>query len=127
MQKGCGEIYIINLKSVVKALGSKADDLAILGAKKSLKGVSEDVRKGTQVNSKTMWKGKGKDKGRIDVENPNPSQRSGQVHYQDNKGKKYIYDPITGQFKDAPNRVNDLLKNSEFKRGIEKGLKYLEH
>lgn len=75
----------------------------------------------TQVNSKTLWKGVGKE--RIDVENPNPSQRPGQVHYQDNKGGKYIYDPINGQFKDAPKKVNDLLKNPEFKKGIEKRIK----
>ncbi|SFO39187.1 RHS repeat-associated core domain-containing protein [Paenimyroides ummariense] len=78
---------------------------------------------GTQLNSKTLWKGKGKE--RIDVENPNPLQRPGQVHYQDNVGGKYIYDPSTGVFRDAPKKVNDLLKNPEFKRAVEKGLNYL--
>jgi filamentous hemagglutinin len=79
--------------------------------------------KGSLVNSKTLWKEKGKE--RIDVENPIPSQRPGQVHYQDNEGNKYIYDPSTGQFNNAPASVNDMLKNPEFKRGVEKGLKYL--
>ena len=36
--------------------------------------------------SKTIWKGDSSE--RIDVENPNPSQRPGQIHYQDNKGNK---------------------------------------
>jgi hypothetical protein len=59
----------------------------------------------TQTNSKPMWKGKGKE--RIDVENPNPTKRQGQVHYQDNYGNIYIYDPSTGSFKDAPKKIND--------------------
>ncbi len=70
-----------------------------------------------------MWNGKNGD--RIDVENPNPSNRSGQVHYQDGKGHKYIYDPTTGQFKDAPKKINALLKDKRFRNGIDKGLKYL--
>lgn len=41
---------------------------------------------GVQVASKTIWKGKE----RIDVENPNSGQRTGQIHYQNNK---YYYDP----------------------------------
>ncbi|WP_257667527.1 hypothetical protein [Parapedobacter tibetensis] len=81
------------------------------------------VKKGTQLVSKTIWKGKGK--ARIDVENPNPASRPRQVHYQDNDGNKYIYDPSTGLFKDAPDRVNKLLNDSDFKKGIEKGLRYL--
>ncbi len=63
---------------------------------------------GTQVTSKTLWRdGKG---GRIDVENPNPGQRPGQIHYQDQTGK-YLYDPQTGQFDGAPNRVNQILSD----------------
>lgn len=34
---------------------------------------------GPRVDSKTIWKGDGKE--RIDVENPNPGQRPGQIHY----------------------------------------------
>jgi len=98
-------------------------DIGQGGGRGIIKKTAKRIGKGTQVNSKTLWKGKGKE--RIDVENPNPSQRPGQIHYQDNKGGKYIYAPSTGQFKNAPNNVNDLLKNPEFKRGIEKGLKYL--
>lgn len=79
---------------------------------------------GVRVDSKTIWKGKGQE--RIDVENPAPGKRAGQVHYQDNKGNKYYYDPITQSFPDAPKSVNAQLKNSAFKNAIEKGMsKYL--
>lgn len=75
---------------------------------------------GVQTASKTIWKGTGKE--RIDVENPNPGQRPGQLHYQDNKGNKYIYDPQTNSFPDAPKSVNNLLKDPSFKKSIDKGM-----
>jgi filamentous hemagglutinin len=78
--------------------------------------------RGTQVTSKTTWKGKC---GRVDVENPAPGRRPGQVHYQDAQGNKYLYDPATGQFKNAPRSVNKLLEDDEFRKGVEKGLRYL--
>ncbi|WP_241768677.1 DUF637 domain-containing protein [Pseudomonas brassicacearum] len=79
---------------------------------------------GVQTASKTIWKGDGKE--RLDVENPNPGQRPGQLHYQDNKGNKYLYDPQTKSFPDAPKSVNQLLKSSRFSQAIEKGMsKYL--
>ncbi len=84
----------------------------------------EKGKNGTQTNSKTIWKSKGKDNARIDVENPNPSKRKGQIHYQ--KGaKKYIYDSKKKEFKGAPNSVNKLLEDDEVKRAVKKGEKYL--
>ena len=80
---------------------------------------------GPTIPSLTLWNSKGKDKGRIDVENANPGQRPGQVHYQDKKGNKYIYDPETDSFPNAPRAVNDLLNNNDFKKAINKGMKYL--
>jgi filamentous hemagglutinin len=77
---------------------------------------------GTQVSSKTLWK---KDGARIDVENSNPGQRPGQIHYQDGSGNKYIYDVSTNTFRGAPKSVNNLLRDPSFKNGIEKGLRYL--
>ena len=77
---------------------------------------------GTQVTSKTTWKGSN---GRIDVENPAPGIRPGQVHYQDASGKKYIYDPVTQRFQGAPPSVNRLLDDPSFRQGIDKGMKYL--
>ena len=64
--------------------------------------------KGAQLPSKTLWKGKGKSGARIDVENSNPTQRRGLLHYQEGN-KKYIYDSKSNTFRDAPNRVNRLL------------------
>ncbi|WP_186106155.1 hemagglutinin repeat-containing protein [Burkholderia gladioli] len=79
---------------------------------------------GAQFPSKTIWKGEGKE--RIDVENPNPGQRPGQIHYQDNQGNKYLYDPDTNSFPGAPNSVNKLLSNPSFSLAIQKGIiKYL--
>lgn len=78
---------------------------------------------GVQVTSKTVWKGKGL---RIDVENPNPGQRAGQIHVQDAKGNKYLFDPDAGSFVGAPRAINDMLKNGDFVKGLNKGLeKYL--
>ncbi|WP_225616339.1 RHS repeat-associated core domain-containing protein [Methylomonas albis] len=80
--------------------------------------------RGVQTASKTLWKGEGR--ARIDVENPNPGQRPGQLHYQDNAGNKYLYDPTTNSFPNAPKSVNKLLDDPKFQQAIEKGMtKYL--
>ncbi|MCP3773346.1 hypothetical protein NLX71_08455 [Paenibacillus sp. MZ04-78.2] len=85
---------------------------------------------GTQVTSKTLWKDKGT-KARIDVENPNPGQRPGQIHYQDENNTKYLFSPEKGKFVDssgniAPRGVNDMLKNTDFVKKLNVGLeKYL--
>nr|WP_318036295.1 hemagglutinin repeat-containing protein [Cupriavidus pampae] len=79
---------------------------------------------GPKVASKTLWKGEGSE--RIDVENPNPGQRPGQIHYQDNAGTKYLYDPNTNSFPDAPRSVNKLLDDPRFNDAIQKAMtKYL--
>ena len=54
---------------------------------------------GAQFPCQTIWKGDSKE--RIDVENPNPGQRPGQIHYQDNRGGKYLYGPNTKALRDA--------------------------
>jgi filamentous hemagglutinin len=76
---------------------------------------------GVKTPSTTIWRGEGK--ARIDVENPNPGQRAGQIHYQNNAGEKYMYDPASGSFSGAPNSVNRLLDEPGFAAAIEKGLK----
>ncbi|RPD83083.1 hypothetical protein EGK75_13530, partial [Neisseria weixii] len=78
---------------------------------------------GTQLSSTTVWKGEGKN--RIDVENPNPGKRPGQIHYQDNAGNKWLYDPATKTFIGAPKSINKLLENKQFKNGIDKAMRYL--
>ncbi|WP_387689755.1 DUF637 domain-containing protein [Photorhabdus sp. RM71S] len=112
------------------AIGGKASVASIVGKNKSQqsshgytlnKNGQMIGANGVQVPSKTIWKGVGKE--RIDVENPNPGQRAGQLHYQDNQGNKYYYDLISNTFPDAPKKVNELLKNSNFKNAIDKGMK----
>jgi len=76
---------------------------------------------GPTVPSKTLWMGKGKE--RIDVENPAPGKRAGQIHYQDSSNNKYYYDPITQTFPGAPKGVNDKLNDPAFKNAIDKGMK----
>lgn len=79
----------------------------------------------------TVWKGEGKE--RIDVENPSPGVRASQIHYQDNVGNKYCYDPNTNLFVNqksqelAPKSVQNMLKGSSFSKAIDKALyNYLE-
>ena len=77
---------------------------------------------GTRVTSHTLWESEGS---HIDVENPNPGQRPGQIHFQDASGSKYLYDLETKSFRGAPNAVNELLGREDVQRAIQTGLKYL--
>lgn len=82
--------------------------------------------KGVRTTSKTIWKENGS-KARIDVENPNPGQRPGQIHYQDANNKKYLFDPQKGAFVNsngslAPKSVNKMLKDSNFVKKLNVGL-----
>lgn len=81
---------------------------------------------GVQVTSKTIWKENGS-KARIDVENPNPGQRAGQIHYQDANNNKYLYDPNKKAFVDssgnlAPKSVNKMLEDPNFVKKLNVGL-----
>ncbi|PAF44753.1 hemagglutinin repeat-containing protein [Helicobacter sp. 11S02596-1] len=83
---------------------------------------------GPQMPSKTVTP-KGQQP-RIDVENPAPGKRDGQIHTEID-GKKYLYDNKTKSFIDqktkqpGPPKVQDLLKEPKVQKGIQKGLKYL--
>jgi RHS repeat-associated protein len=80
--------------------------------------------RGVQVTSKTMWQGSGG--ARIDLENPNPGQRAGQIHFQRHGDDiKYLYDPSSNRFFGAPEAVNDLLERPDVKKAIEKAMRYL--
>ncbi|MFB6699013.1 putative T7SS-secreted protein [Streptomyces rubiginosohelvolus] len=77
---------------------------------------------GTQITSKTLWN---HGPYRIDVENPDPGGRAGQLHFQDqsNKGAKYQYDFDTGKFEGLPRSVEKAVGNNPgFIAGIRKGL-----
>ena len=108
---GNNNYFAGRLETLVHNCGPKRSGTGMLGIN------------GTQTASTTVWKGTGKN--RIDVENPNPGQRPGQVHFQDNAGNKYLYDTGTGTFPGAPNSVNKLLKDPTFVKGIKKAFKYL--
>jgi RHS repeat-associated protein len=80
---------------------------------------------GTQTTSSTTWQDGAY---RIDVENPSPGVRPGQMHFQDQSGQisKCQYNFDTGEFDGLPNSVaKRLAKNPGFQRGIQKGLKIL--
>jgi RHS repeat-associated protein len=111
LDAGKGGVTVDGVKIVVQAVAQAAAVVpTMLGAN------------GTQVTSKTLWNG---EKGRIDVENPNPGQRPGQIHYQDGSGK-YIYDVAKGEFQGLSKTQNgQLLSRPEVQQAIQKGLKYL--
>ncbi|MFI0989464.1 putative T7SS-secreted protein [Streptomyces exfoliatus] len=77
---------------------------------------------GPQITSKTLWN---HGPYRIDVENPNPGQRPGQLHFQDqsNKGAKYQFDFDSGKFEGLPRSIEKAVGgNPGFIAGIRKGL-----
>ncbi|MGW1493811.1 putative T7SS-secreted protein [Streptomyces sp. NPDC002402] len=77
---------------------------------------------GTQITSKTLWN---HGPYRIDVENPDPGGRPGQLHFQDqsNKGAKYQYDFETGKFEGLPRSIEKSVGGTPgFTGAIRKGL-----
>jgi len=132
-----GSVAVVGGTTVASGTASVAAGsyLMVNAANNQTKGYNYGENKGIQVNSKTLWTEKN-GKGRIDVENPAPGKRPGQVHYQDGKGGKYVYNSKEGKFmgrnsktgqytESAPNSVNKQLENEDFKKAIDKGLKYL--
>jgi len=86
---------------------------------------------GPQFRSKTVWEG---ERGRIDVENPAPGRRAGQIHFQEwgRNGQKWLFDPETGSFLPErgtgvlpPGWLTKMLQDPGFAAGISKGMKYL--
>ncbi|WP_276836590.1 hemagglutinin repeat-containing protein [Megasphaera stantonii] len=82
-------------------------------------------KNGPQISSKTFYNKNGE---HIDLENPHG--RDGQIHYQDKKGNKWIYDINKNNFYDldgnvAPPRVQKKLNDPEIKKAIEKAKYYL--
>lgn len=67
---------------------------------------------------------------RVDVENPAPGKRAGQIHTEVDR-VKYLYNPQINQFihhktkEIAPPKVQKLLKNPNMQKDIQKALKYL--
>ena len=85
---------------------------------------------GAQFTSKTVWN---RGPVRIDVENPNPGQRPGQVHLQDLRDRKakHLYDPETDRFVDlrtrepSPKAVQKMLQDPGVRDAIAKAMRML--
>jgi len=92
----------------------------------STPGNPDPNRRGTQTASTTLYNRNGI---RIDVENPNPAARPGQIHVHQGSAK-YIYDVASNAFRTAggelaPKAIQKLLDSPEIIKAIEKGLRYL--
>ncbi|MCY7893951.1 T7SS effector LXG polymorphic toxin [Bacillus vallismortis] len=106
-------------------------DLGIVKMASSGGGNSKKLfgQNGTQIASKTTWQN-GKTE-RIDIENPNPGQREGQIHYHEPNNKKWYFDVETKKFydqktgEDAPSKIQKVLKDKSVQKAINKGLKFL--
>jgi len=90
---------------------------------------------GAQFPSKTLWREK-EGVARIDVENPAPGVRSGQIHFQDNNNNKYMwnfndkkfygYNASTKQYDVYDKALNEkLMGNDEVVNAIKKSYKFL--
>jgi hypothetical protein len=78
---------------------------------------------GTQVTSRTLMQNEDY---HVDVENPNPGVRAGQLHLQDYVRNKYQYNFETGEFEGLPNSLaKQVASNPAVARAIATGLRYL--
>ncbi|KPI17800.1 RHS repeat-associated core domain containing protein-containing protein [Actinobacteria bacterium OV450] len=84
---------------------------------------------GTQITSSTVWRGSSM---RIDVENPSPGGRPGQMHLQvqingmkSSDAPKYQYNFETGQFDGLPKNLQKELAKTDYAKGVKKGLSFL--
>ncbi len=78
---------------------------------------------GTQVTSKTLYT---TPDFHIDVENPAPGVRPGQLHIQDYAGNKYLYDFDTCEFIGIPRSLAKKLGNDpKVAAAIATGARYL--
>jgi RHS repeat-associated protein len=83
------------------------------------------VEGGTQVVSRTLQRDTGQGF-RIDVENPAPGVRAGQLHLQTADGRKYIYNFDTNQFDGLPTSLQKAIADDpKVARAIAMGRRYL--
>lgn len=86
-------------------------------------------KNGAQFDSKTTWQN-GKTE-RIDVENPSPGERPGQIHYHESDNTKWNFDIEEKQFYNqktgelAPNKIQKLLEDKDVINAINEELKFL--
>ena len=81
---------------------------------------------GTQTESHSFrWRGAEGQNERIDVENPNPGQRPGQIHYHEVNNTKHMYDFYTQKFEKMTPRLEKLMKDKNFLGALKRAYKYL--
>jgi hypothetical protein len=79
--------------------------------------------RGTRVTSRTLLRS---ETFTIDVENPAPGTRPGQLHLQDDAGNKYLYDFDNDEFEGLPRSLADKLRQDPaVKRAVATGKRYL--
>jgi hypothetical protein len=79
--------------------------------------------RGTQVTSRTLLQA---ETFRIDVENPAPGVRPGQLHLQDAAGHKYLYDFVTDRFTGLPRSLAEsVFDDPAAHRAVATGKRYL--
>jgi uncharacterized protein YukE len=107
------------------ALGQHVDPAELAMAAAPLGGAGKRSRMigagGVQVVSKVIGKGKG---WRIDLENPDPGGRPGQIHLQDYRGNKWQYDFDEKRFIGLPRSLEKAITQDRralqaVKRGLE--------
>ena len=97
-----------------------ADETGSIGGDGSMLGEG-----GTQVTSRTLLRDTGQGY-RIDVENPAPGVRPGQLHLQDAAGGKYLFNFETNQFEGLPpGLARQIADNPQVARAIAKARDYL--
>lgn len=78
---------------------------------------------GAQVTSRTLLRA---ETFRIDVENPAPGARPGQLHLQDAAGAKYLYDFEADGFAGLPRSLAEAIaEDSAVRRAVATGKRYL--
>jgi len=77
----------------------------------------------TEFTSRTLLQ---TEKFRIDVENPAPGVRPGQLHLQDDDENKYIFDMDTDRFAELPRALAGRIAHDDaVKRAVATGKRYL--
>lgn len=98
-------------------------------SKDARNGSSRDMpgQNGTRTSSTTVGRGDG---WRVDVENPAPGERPGQIHYQSGDSK-FMYDHTTNSFRNmdgtalSNSQNKQLINNPNVMSAVNKGMKYL--
>ncbi|HYJ76808.1 MAG TPA: hypothetical protein VEV65_14470 [Kineosporiaceae bacterium] len=109
------------------ALGQQVDAAEVAMAAAPLGGAGRRSQMigadGVRVVSKVLGKGKG---WRIDLENPDPGGRSGQIHLHDYRGNKWLYDFDEKRFIGLPRSLEKaIMTDRHALQAVKRGLEHL--